>query len=303
MAEYKYRDSFDVTPFARLVFSANHPPRSGDASHAFYRRWLVVPFDRTFEPHEQRPRAELDAELSDPRELSGVLNKALEGLKRIRERGRFTESPSMKEAHEEFRRATDPLSVWLDRNTLTHPAAIVARDELMQRYARACEEAGRPVPSRKAFYKDVRNSRPGLEEAYRTWKGVSNVRVWVGLGLREGNPGGPDGGPQHPQDPQHFTNCFVQHDTQKQKTNREKAADAVEGVEDEEADGPHPSTPLGGRGEWASPSRSSRYARIGSDAHSPPEEPAAPEEPHPLDCECIDCSVRAPRHVRRKDEP
>ena len=49
-AERKYADGFDYRPFARLVFSANHPPRSGDASHAFYRRWLVVPFDRTFEP-------------------------------------------------------------------------------------------------------------------------------------------------------------------------------------------------------------------------------------------------------------
>lgn len=72
VAEYKYRDSFDVVPYARLVFSANHPPRSGDASHAFYRRWVVVPFDRTFEPSEQRPSRELDNELSDPDRKSVV---------------------------------------------------------------------------------------------------------------------------------------------------------------------------------------------------------------------------------------
>ena len=48
MAEYKFKDSFEFVPYARLVFSANHPPKSQDASPAFFRRWLVVPFERTF---------------------------------------------------------------------------------------------------------------------------------------------------------------------------------------------------------------------------------------------------------------
>ena len=47
--EYKYGPGFDFTPFARLVFSANQPPRSRDASNAFYQRWTVLPFDRAFE--------------------------------------------------------------------------------------------------------------------------------------------------------------------------------------------------------------------------------------------------------------
>src|SRR5581483_11001589 len=38
--ERKFADAFEFTPFARLLFSANHPPRSSDASSAFFRRWL-----------------------------------------------------------------------------------------------------------------------------------------------------------------------------------------------------------------------------------------------------------------------
>ncbi len=37
-AEYKHKDSFEFEPFCKLVFSANHPPISSDASHAFFRR-------------------------------------------------------------------------------------------------------------------------------------------------------------------------------------------------------------------------------------------------------------------------
>ena len=30
--EYKYKDSFEFESFAKLLFSANHPPRSHDAT-------------------------------------------------------------------------------------------------------------------------------------------------------------------------------------------------------------------------------------------------------------------------------
>lgn len=132
-AEYKYREPFNIRPYARLVFSANHPPRSGDATHAFYRRWLVVPFDRTFEESEQRPRAELDAELSDPREQSGVLNMAVEAWRRVKSEG-FSESESTRRALEEFRDTTDPLSVWLEKNTVDKPDAVASKNELRSLY-------------------------------------------------------------------------------------------------------------------------------------------------------------------------
>ena len=82
MAEYKFKDSFEFVPYSRLVFSANHPPKSQEASPAFFRRWIVVPFDRTFADGDPDtiPGDKLDAILSDPVELSGVLNKALEAL-------------------------------------------------------------------------------------------------------------------------------------------------------------------------------------------------------------------------------
>ncbi len=114
-AEFKYRDSFEFECCARLIFSANHPPRSGDASHAFFRRWLVIPFTRTFAPEVATPRAQLDAALSTPDELSGLLNRALVALRAVRARGSFSQSPSMQAAWSEFRESTDPLAVWLER--------------------------------------------------------------------------------------------------------------------------------------------------------------------------------------------
>ncbi len=91
-AEYKFRDSFEYVPFAKLVFSANTPPHSDDATHGFFRRWQVVPFQASFEEGGEatKTREELDASLTNPAELSGVLNKALQALRQIRKVG-FTQ--------------------------------------------------------------------------------------------------------------------------------------------------------------------------------------------------------------------
>ena len=106
--ERKYQPGFTFKPFARLIFSANHLPRGRDFSDGFFDRWLIVPFEHTFRnTRNEIPREELDAQLSDSREQSGVLNKALEALRRLRRTNHFTESQTTRDAGDEFRQTTD----------------------------------------------------------------------------------------------------------------------------------------------------------------------------------------------------
>jgi P4 family phage/plasmid primase-like protien len=238
-AEYKYRESFEFRPFARLVFSANQVPRSEDATHAFFRRWLVVPFERTFEEAELIPRQELDGKLSDPKELSGVLNRALDVLPSLRRNG-FTESAKMKEAWEEFRAMTDPVSVWLDKYTVEHPDAYAPRDDFWQKYNDHTEHA---KLTKKAFGQALKRARPRLGERQvsiggrRTW-------CWIGIALQSSEKAPPYQGPgtyyRHAaaQGAQHSTNCYsndggtdnteAEEETQTQTTSREKPVHPVQ---------------------------------------------------------------------------
>ena len=180
-AEYKFKESFDFIPYARLVFSANHPPKSQDASPAFFRRWLVMPFERTFAEGapETIPRHELDAMLANPTELSGVLNKALEAITRIRTSG-FSESSSTSRATDEFRQATDPLAVWLDRNTFLQTDGVTPQDHLHREYCRNCTELGRPIISKTAFGRAMKKLRPTVTDYQRT---VNGGVTWCYIGL------------------------------------------------------------------------------------------------------------------------
>jgi putative DNA primase/helicase len=181
-AERKYAASFEFTPFVKLIFSANHPPRSNDASVAFFRRWLVIPFLRTFEGSCQIPRHILDEKLANPRELSGVLNKALEALPGLQKDG-FQESETMRDARNEFHETTDVFGVWLKAKTILASNAFIPKDDLSAAYNATADARGCPALSKTAFTQRLKGLYPNIEEKQRKVHGKIR-RVWVGIGWK-----------------------------------------------------------------------------------------------------------------------
>jgi putative DNA primase/helicase len=180
-AEFKYRDSFEFQPFSRLLVSANHLPTSHDAAKAFFDRWLIIPFDRSFRgtTHEL-PRRTIDAMLSSPTELSGAFNQAWPALRRIRCEGRFSETATTKRQLEELQFTTDPLARWLNTETTRSGTASIAQDRLHAAYAVACAHLNRPIMSKQMFGRRLRLLRPEIDEAQRVTDGK---RQWVYLGI------------------------------------------------------------------------------------------------------------------------
>jgi putative DNA primase/helicase len=184
-AEYKFRGGFDYEPFARLLFSANHPPKSADSSEGFFRRWVVIPFDKTFSPDRAGyvPRDVLLARLTAAAELSGVLNRALDALPCVLKDG-FTDSESVRQAAEDFRAATDHFSVWLDLATVDYPAAWVPMAMLAAAYNAACDQAGRPPMNRTQFGRALKRARPEVRDS-RRMTDSRQILGYQGIGLRE----------------------------------------------------------------------------------------------------------------------
>jgi putative DNA primase/helicase len=111
-AERKHRDAFVFTPYARLVFSANTAPPTADISPAYFDRWVIVPFERNFRGSAAEDE-NLLAKLTTPRELSGLLTGALDGLARLRERHGFEQTGRARQARETFERDTDPVAAFV----------------------------------------------------------------------------------------------------------------------------------------------------------------------------------------------
>jgi putative DNA primase/helicase len=184
-AEVKYRDSFEFMPFARLLFSANRLPGSNDASQAFFDRWLIVPFANRFrQTRREIPRRILEWRLCSPMELSGALNKALDGLERVRKCFRFTEPRDSRVELKRYQAANDLLAAWLDEHTVAGPDEVVPQSDLHRAYSSYCRQSSRRPASKQMFGRRLRALRPGIESTQRT---VAGQRAWMytGIDLRD----------------------------------------------------------------------------------------------------------------------
>ena len=65
---------------ARLIFNCNELPRGNEFTDAYFRRFLIVPFDVTIPPEEQIK--DLHSQIIENK-LAGVFNWVLRGLARL----------------------------------------------------------------------------------------------------------------------------------------------------------------------------------------------------------------------------
>ena len=102
MAEKKNKNPFKFKPFARLVFSCNELPRNYvDRTEGFYRRLIIVPFSRQIE----KSKIDKSLKYKFQREKEGILNWALEGLKRLYENNfEFSENELTDGVKKEYKR-------------------------------------------------------------------------------------------------------------------------------------------------------------------------------------------------------
>lgn len=101
---------FQFKPRAGHIFAANRLPRTSDSSHGFWRRWIVIPFDRVVPTAKQIPEL---GESVLAEERPGIVNWALRGAGRLLAAGHYTIPPSSQHAIEDWRREADPVRCFL----------------------------------------------------------------------------------------------------------------------------------------------------------------------------------------------
>ena len=114
--ERKFRDAFTVTPRAKICWGMNDLPRIKDANSGLFRRVKIVAFPKL--------RGKPDPEVKEriKAEGAGILVWALEGLHRLRERGRFEIPDSVRVATQEFKQSNDVPGTFIEEACITSDA-------------------------------------------------------------------------------------------------------------------------------------------------------------------------------------
>ena len=171
--EKKYRDPFVLVPRAKIAWAMNELPRVGSASDGLFRRVKVLHFEGI--PEEERDPAVKGAIEG---EGAGILNWALVGLERLRERGRFEVPEAVKDATARWQETNDVPALFIAEVCTIGEGERVGGQHLYEHYAMWCRSNGHKPKSSTSVAEDWQ--RLGFER-----KRIKGKTYYLGLSAPE----------------------------------------------------------------------------------------------------------------------
>jgi len=174
----KYLGSVTMRLPTRFMFLTNELPRLRDASGALAGRFVVLRLSRSFYGQED---VELTAKLME--ELPGILLWAIQGLKRLRARGRFVQPKSVEEAVREIEDLGSPVLAFVREYCTVAPGHRVRVDDIYNAWKQWCDQDGRTsITSKQTFGRDLAAAVPGVVRR----RGAGDVPFYAGIALKGG---------------------------------------------------------------------------------------------------------------------
>jgi P4 family phage/plasmid primase-like protien len=177
-AERKFGQPFTFRNYARLIFSCNKIPDSRDRTYAFYRRWLVIPFERTFTGKE----ADKGLRAKLYQELPGILNRALEGLQRLHTNQAFTVPKAVQDALDAYKRENNTVASFAAECLAENVLGYITKKRLYQQYRGWCQLQKLHAVRQVEFKAGLQELFPSLDEVRLNrgkgpwqWKGIEYV--------------------------------------------------------------------------------------------------------------------------------
>jgi putative DNA primase/helicase len=174
----KNRDDWVGTLRTRIVMASNDLPTLPDSSAALYRRLVVIRFGQSFTGREDHG---LTGRLLG--ELSGILNWALAGYRRLMARGRFLSTAGGAELAAEARREASPVAAFTEDICVADPDAFTTSADLFAAWTAYRMDQGfsRKDLSKPGLTRAVCSAVPGTVAKVKKVAGTASRGV---LGIR-----------------------------------------------------------------------------------------------------------------------
>jgi len=160
--------------YSKQIFSANALPKSMDETYGFFSRIILMDFPNRFE--KETADIHLLDKLTTPEELSGFLNLAISGLRRLLQNQAFTYDLEVEDIAEEYQRRSVPVQAiheFMAAATLKDSTSILLKEDLWMAFRGWCLETDDKELPKESFFK-------GVYGGYA----VANTRLSDGTGIR-----------------------------------------------------------------------------------------------------------------------
>ncbi len=171
-ARLPYGQPFILKQYAKLIFNCNELPKDVEHTNAYFRRFLIIPFDVTIPEHEQDKN--LHTKIIE-KELSGVFNWVLEGLNRLLEQKRFSNCEAAQKTVEQYKIESDSVQMFLNEHDYNVSATNeIPLKDLFNEYRSYCIESGFKACSLRTLADRLRNS--GYQTERKNYGTVVNAQ-------------------------------------------------------------------------------------------------------------------------------
>lgn len=154
----KFKQSINYKSTIKLIFLLNTLPDTLDNTHGYYRKILIVPFNRVFKTEE------IDRNLKEnmKEELSGILNWCIEGAERLMKNDyRFTDCEAIQRATKAYKEEQNPIESYFKEVLIYEEGSSESKKSVLDSYRQ---------------WIDAQNiSARGTDSPQRFWKGLSNT--------------------------------------------------------------------------------------------------------------------------------
>lgn len=187
----KYLKAITFENYAKFVFACNELPMVYDTSKGFWDRWVLLEFPYYFADKTEYENAndktnwkirdeDLINKISTPEQLSGLLNKFLDGLARLLKNRKFSSTKGSEDIKTMWiRKANSFMAFASDKIEESYEHKITKR-ELRKRYSSYCKEHKVPSKSDKVI-KSVMQDMFGANDSYSTGDFGKQEWIWEGV--------------------------------------------------------------------------------------------------------------------------
>jgi len=193
-AQRKFLSPVSFINYAKMIFVANELPKVYDNTDGWWTKWLLLEFPYTFKTQaeineikeEERKMYKLiDVDhmkkLSNPEEMEGMLNWALDGLDRILDKKEFSYSKSTTEIKDFWMRKNDSFAAFINQFIEQEYGCKIVKMNLRCLYIRYCEK-NRITQCGDRHIKKTLETKFGITETM-----VDSKHCWIGIKYKNSN--------------------------------------------------------------------------------------------------------------------
>lgn len=149
-AKRKFLREITFENYAKFIFACNDLPMVYDSSKGFWDRWVLLEYPYTFVTKDEMVRVEnphlfkirdedIIRKITTDEEMSGFLNRALEGLKRILRKRSFSSTLGAKEIKLKWVRKSNSIIAFCMDNVDENHEGFIRKKDLRKKYSDYCK--------------------------------------------------------------------------------------------------------------------------------------------------------------------